>query len=49
MRRMRTRLWAMLLSVCLLLSLLPTQALAAALPEDGQTVFLPIIEEVLPL
>ena len=45
MRRMRTRLWAMLLSVCLLLSLLPTQALAAALPEAGQTLFLPVIEE----
>lgn len=45
MRRMRTRLWAMLLSVCLLLSLLPAPAWAAQLPEDGQTVFLPIIEE----
>ena len=35
----------MLLSVCLLLSLLPAPAWAAQLPEDGQTVFLPIIEE----
>ena len=45
MRRIQTRLWAALLSVCLLLSLLPAQALAAALPEAGQTVFLPVIEE----
>lgn len=45
MRRTRTRLWALLLSVSLLLSLLPAQALAAALPEAGQTVFLPVIEE----
>lgn len=45
MRRTRTRLWALLLSVSLLLSLLPAQALAAELPEAGQTVFLPVIEE----
>lgn len=45
MRRTRTRLWALLLSVSMLLSLLPAQALAAALPEAGQTVFLPVIEE----
>ena len=45
MRRTRTRLWALLLRVSLLLSLLPAQALAAELPEAGQTVFLPVIEE----
>lgn len=45
MRRTRTRLWALLLSVSLLLGLLPAQALAAELPEAGQTVFLPVIEE----
>ena len=45
MKRIRTRLWAALLSLCLLVGLLPVQVLAAELPEAGQTVFLPVIEE----